>query len=108
MSDGFERRQDGFETKYKLQEEQKFRASARRNKLLGQWAGKRMGLADADLDAYVMEVVRSDFEEAGDDDVFRKVKGDFETKGHPIADEELRETMDRLYEEACRTIAEEG
>lgn len=108
MSEGFDRRQDGFETKYKLQEEQKFRAAARRNKLLGQWAAQRMGIAEADVDGYVMEVVRSDFEEAGDDDVFRKVKGDLEAKGQAVSDEELRATMDRLHEEACRTIAEEG
>ena len=108
MSQGFDRRQDGFEKKYKLEQEQQFRASARRNKKLGRWAAERMGIAEDDIDAYVIEVVRSDFEEAGDDDVFRKVKGDLEAKGQGVSDAELRTTMDRLFEDACREIAEEG
>ena len=108
MSQGFERRQDGFEKKYKLEQEQQFRATARRNKKLGRWAAERMGISDEDIDAYIAEVIRSDFEEAGDDDVFRKVKSDLEAKGQAVSDAELRSTMDRLLEDACREIAEEG
>lgn len=108
MSQGFDRRQDGFEKKFNLEQEQQFRASARRNKMLGRWAAERMGLADSDVEAYVMEVVKSDFEESGDDDVFRKVKQDLEEKGQAVSDEELRQTMDRFFEDACREISEEG
>ena len=108
MSQGFERRQDGFEKKFKLEQEQQFRANARRNKKLGRWAAERMGIGEEDIDAYISEVIRSDFEEAGDDDVFRKIKADLEAKGQDVPDAELRSTMDRFLEDACREIAEEG
>ena len=108
MSEGFERRQDGYETKYKLEQEQQFRAAARRNKKLGRWAAEQMGLAEEDVDAYVMEVIKSDFEEAGDDDVFRKVKSDFAAKDIEVSDEVLRTKMDRFLEDASREIAEDG
>lgn len=108
MSEGFERRQDGYETKYKLEQEQQFRAAARRNKKLGRWAAELMGLAGEDVDAYVMEVIKSDFEEAGDNDVFRKVKSDFAAKDIEVSDEELRTKMDRFLEDASREIAEDG
>ena len=108
MSQGFERRQDGFEKKYKLEQEQQFRAAARRNKKLGRWAAEQMGLVGEDVDAYIMEVVKSDFEEAGDDDVFRKVKADLEAKEIKVSDEDLRARMDGFLADACREIAEEG
>lgn len=108
MSEGFNRRQDGYEAKYKLEQEQQFRAAARRNKKLGRWAAEQMGLVGEDVDAYMVEVVKSDFEEAGDDDVFRKVKADLATKDIEVSDEDLRARMDRFLEEACREIAEEG
>ena len=102
MSEGFDQRQEGFETKFKLEEEQRFRANARRNKMLGRWAAERMGLSGPETEEYVLAVVKSDFEEAGDDDVFRKVKADLDEKGKAVPDDELRATMDRLCEEACR------
>jgi hypothetical protein len=108
MGSGFDQREEGFETQFKLEEEQKFRATARRNKMLGHWAGEQMGLAGADLDAYVLDVVKSDFVETGDDDVLRKVLADFEAKGKPMTGEELRKVMDKLYQEACREVTEEG
>ena len=108
MSDGFDQRLDGFETKYKLEEEQKFRAVARRNKLLGRWAAGLMGLGDDKVEGYVMDVVKSDFEEAGHEDVFRKVKGDLDAAGQNVSDEELRSKMEELYGQACKEISEEG
>lgn len=108
MSDAFDRRQDGFETKYKLEQDQQFRAAARRNKKLGRWAAEKLGLSGEDVDAYVMEVVKSDFEEAGDQDVFNKVKGDLEAGGIEVSDSDLRSTMDRMYEDSCREISEEN
>jgi hypothetical protein len=108
MGSGFDQREEGFETQFKLEEEQKFRATARRNKMLGHWAGEQFGLSGADLDAYVLDVVKSDFVETGDDDVLRKVLADFEAKGKPMTGEELRKVMDKLYQEACREVTKEG
>ena len=76
-------RQEGFEKKFMMDEDCKFRAMARRNKLLGLWAAEKLGKAGADADAYANEVVRSDFEEAGDDDVLRKVRADLDAAGVP-------------------------
>jgi hypothetical protein len=108
MSDGFDQRLDGIETKYKLESEQKFRAVAKRNKLLGRWAAGLMGLGDDKVEAYVMDVVKSDFEEAGHEDVFRKVKGDLEASSANISDDELRAKMAEFYGQACKDIAKEG
>ncbi len=108
MSSGFDQREEGFEAQFKIGQEQKFRATARRNKMLGHWAAGLMGLADDKVEAYVMQVVKSDFEETGDDDVLRKVKGDLESAGTSISDEELRAKMDELYAQACKEISEEG
>ena len=77
----FDKREEGFEKKFAHDEELRFKANARRNKLLGHWAAEKLGLTGADADAYAKEVVMADFEEAGDDDVFRKVRTDFEAKG---------------------------
>ena len=106
MSSGFEQREEGFETQFKLEQEQKFRATARRNKMLGHWAAGLMGLADDKVEAYVMDVVKSDFEEAGDEDVVRKVKADLEAAGAGVSDEELRAKMQEFYGQACKEISE--
>ena len=74
-------RKDAFENKFAHDEELKFKAIARRNKLLGLWAAEKLGKTGADADAYAMEVVKADFEEAGDEDVYRKVRGDFDAAG---------------------------
>ena len=98
----FDKREDGFEKKFAHDEELRFKATARRNKLLGLWAAAQVGRTDAD--AYAKEVVLSDFEEAGDDDVLRKVKGDFDAKGVKITDQELRAKMTELMAEAIAQI----
>lgn len=97
-------RQEGFEKKFAMDEESKFKAMARRNKLLGLWAAEKLGKSGADADAYAKEVVRSDFEEAGDDDVFRRVRADFDAAGIAQSDSELRRAMDELLVTAVEQI----
>ena len=97
----FDKREEGFEKKFALDEEQKFRAMARRNKLLGLWAAEKLGLTGADAQAYAKEVVIADFESAGDGDVFAKVRKDLDAKGvKGVSDQELRSTMDSLLMKA--------
>lgn len=100
----FDKREEGFEKKFALDEELKFKATARRNKLLGQWAAEKLGLTGAAADAYAKEVVASDFEEAGDDDVFRKVRKDFDAKSVDQSDHQIRRTMQELMEKAVAQI----
>lgn len=100
----FDKREEGFEKKFALDEEQKFRAMARRNKLLGLWAAEKLGLTGADADAYAREVVMADVEEAGDHDVFRKVRGDFDAKKVVQSDHQIRRTMDELMQTAADQI----
>ncbi|HRF08328.1 MAG TPA: DUF1476 domain-containing protein [Xanthobacteraceae bacterium] len=101
----FDQRQDAFEKKFALDEEQKFKATARRNRKLGAWAAEKLGLSGADADAYAKSVVAADFEEAGDDDVFRKVRGDLDAKGmQNVADAEIRAKMEQLLVEAAAEI----
>ena len=100
----FDKREEGFEKKFALDEEQRFRAMARRNKLLGLWAAEKLGLTGAEAEAYAKEVVKSDFLEAGDDDVFRKVRGDFNAKTVAQSDHQIRRTMDELMQTAIDQI----
>ena len=100
----FDKREEGFEKKFAHDEELRFKANARRNKLLGLWAAEKLGLSGPAADAYAKEVVMSDFEEAGDDDVFRKVRKDLDAKGVVQSDHQLRRTMDELMEQAVAEI----
>ncbi|NJM31156.1 MAG: DUF1476 domain-containing protein [Rhizobiales bacterium] len=100
----FDKRQEGFEKKFAHDEELRFKATARRNKLLGLWAAEKLGLSGEDADAYAKEVVRSDFEEAGDDDVFRKIRKDFDAKKVEQSDHQIRRTMDELMGTAVEQI----
>lgn len=101
----FDKREEAFEKKYALDEEQKFKATARRNRRLGAWAAEQVGLSGADAEAYAKSVVAADFEEAGDDDVFRKVRGDLDAKGkQSISDADIRAKMDALLAEAAAEI----
>jgi hypothetical protein len=101
---GFDKREEGFEKKFAHDEELRFKAMARRNKLLGLWAAEKLALSDADADAYAKAVVVADFEEPGDEDVYRKVRSDFDAKGVQISDEELRKTMNDLLAQAIAEI----
>lgn len=98
-------RQDGFERKFAHDEELRFKATARRNKLLGAWAAAKLGKTGADADAYAKEVVMSDFEEAGDEDVFRKVRADFDAAGVGESDHQIRRTMEELLAEAVKQVS---
>ena len=99
-------REKGFERKFALDEEQRFRAMARRNKLLGVWAAEKLGKSGADADAYAKEVVMADFAEAGDEDVFRKVRSDFDAAGIRASDADIRNAMSELLAKAAAQIAE--
>ena len=100
----FDKREEGFEKKFALDEELRFKANARRNKMLGLWAAEKLGLAGPAADAYAKEVVVADFEEAGDDDVLRKVSKDFQAKGVAQSDQQIRQTMDTLMHQAIDQI----
>jgi hypothetical protein len=100
----FDDRQKGFENKFAHDEELRFKATARRNKLLGMWAGEKLGLSGDALAAYAKEVVVADFEEAGDDDVLRKVLADFKAKNVDQSDHQVRRTMDELMGTAIDQI----
>lgn len=105
----FEDREKAFERKFAHDEELRFRSMARRNKLLGLWAAEKMGLSGDDAEVYAKEVVKADFEEKGDEDVFRKVRRDFDDKDVDQSDHQIRRTMVELLEEAVKQIeAERG
>jgi hypothetical protein len=100
----FDKREEGFEKKFALDEEQKFKAEARRNKLLGLWAAEKLGLTGDAATTYSKEVVAADFEEAGDKDVENKVVKDFAAKGVAISAPEVRAKMDELMAAAVAQV----
>ncbi|GHD09878.1 DUF1476 domain-containing protein [Tianweitania populi] len=89
-------RQDGFERKFAHDEEMRFKAMSRRNKLLGLWAAEELGKAGEEADEYARSVVAADFEEAGDEDVFRKVRADFDASNVAQTDQQIRQKMVEL------------
>ncbi|MEO0728750.1 MAG: DUF1476 domain-containing protein [Pseudomonadota bacterium] len=97
-------RKKGFEAKFAHDADLKFKAESRRNRMLAEWAASKMGLSEDATAEYIKDVRRADFEEAGDDDVFRKVKADLEARGASIADAELREKMDELIVKAVDEV----
>ena len=102
----FNDRERAFETKYARDEEMQFKVAARRNRLLGLWAARQMGLTDAEADAYAKEVVRADFEEAGDEDVIRKLLGDLTSAGVETDEPKIREALAHKTVEARRQLME--
>ena len=100
----FDKREEGFEKKFAHDEELRFKATARRNKLLGLWVAQKLGMSGADADAYAKEVVQADFEESGEDDVFRKVRKDLDAKGAAASDQEIRTQMVDLMAQAIQQI----
>lgn len=90
---GFEDREKGFEAKYRVDEETKFKIVARRNKLLGEWAAEQMGLSGDAIAAYAKDVVAADFEKPGDDDVVGKILEDFSGKGVRASEADIRKKM---------------
>jgi hypothetical protein len=100
----FDKREEGFEKQFAYDEEVRFKANARRNKMLGLWAAGKLGITGAEADAYAKAVVVADLEEAGDDDVFRKIRKDFDAKGVTESDHQIRRTMDELMAKAVTDI----
>jgi len=100
----FDDREKGYEAKYALDQEQEFKAVARRNKSLGLWAAEKMGLSPESADQYASAVVRADFEQPGEEDVFRKVAGDFKGSGLTVSEGEIRSKMDELMSIAREQI----
>jgi hypothetical protein len=100
----FDKREEGFEKQFAHDEELRFKATARRNRLLGLWAAQKLGLSGAEADAYAREVVLADFEEAGEQDVFRKIRKDFDAKGVKESDHQIRRTMIDLMAKAIEEI----
>ena len=98
----FDDREKGFERKFALDQDQEFRAGARRNRLLGEWAANLMGLKDTD--DYAKAVVKSDFEQPGDEDVLRKVFGDLKGAGVDVTEAAVRRKMDELLSQAREQI----
>jgi hypothetical protein len=100
----FDKREEGFEKKYAVDEEQKFKAMARRNKLLGLWVAGQLGLAGDAANAYAKEVVAADFEQPGDNDLAHKVMRDLAGKGIAITEPQLRTKMDELLAQAIQQV----
>ena len=104
----FEERQKGFERKFALDEELKFKATARRNRLLGLWAAGEMGITGDAAQAYAREIVKADLAEPGEEDVFRKIRADFDAKGVTQSDHQIRRQMADLMGQAVSQLESEG
>ena len=94
----FDERKKAFEKKFAHDSEVQFKVEARRNKLLGLWASALLGKTETEANDYVKEVIKADFQEAGDEDVFRKIQADL--KNHNISDDDIRNKMKELHEKA--------
>lgn len=103
----FDNREKAYENKFAHDEELKFKATARRNKLLGRWAAEKMGMTGDEVESYAKSVVLSDLEEPGEEDVFRKIRGDFDNAGIDQSDHQIRRTMEELMGEAVAQIEQE-
>jgi hypothetical protein len=104
----FDKREEGFEKKFAHDEELRFKANARRNKLLGLWAAEKLGVTGDAANVYAKEVVMADFEESGEEDVFKKVRTDFDAKGIVQSDQDIRRAMVDLMERAIAEIKASG
>ena len=102
----FNDRERAFETKFARDEEVQFKITARRNRLVGMWAAEKMGLSDVEAEAYAKDVVRADFEEAGDEDVVRKLLGDLTTAGCECDEAMIRHALEHKQVEARRHFIE--
>ncbi len=100
----FDDREKGFEKKFAHDADLRFKAESRRNKMLAEWAGAQLGYTGAAMDDYIKAVRKADFEEKGDDDVFRKVKGDLDAKGLKVADADIRKKMGEFLAKAVEEV----
>jgi hypothetical protein len=101
----FDKREKAYEDMFARDSELKFKAESRRNKALAEWAGGLMGLTGSALEDYIKDVRKADLAEKGDDDVFRKVKGDLAAKGLQVADEDIRKIMHEALAKAVNDLA---
>ena len=108
MADAFDDRRDAFEKKFKLDQEQQFKALARRNRMLGEWLGERMGLNASEIPGYAQAVIAADLEEPGDEDVIRKVMADIAEHDAAVSEDEVREKLVEFLEVAAAEIAGNG
>ncbi len=104
----FDKREEGFEAKFARDETLRFKAEARRNRLLGLWAAEKLGKTGEDAAEYAKSVVAADFEEAGEEDVFRKIRADFDAAGVNESDHQIRRTMSELMGTAVQQIETSG
>jgi hypothetical protein len=104
----FDKREEGFENKFAHDEQLRFKATVRRNKLLGLWAAEKLGLSGEAVDEYAKSVVSADFEEVGDEDVFRKIRGDFDAAKVEQSDHQIRRVMEELLATATTQIQVSG
>ena len=104
----FDKREDAFEKKFAHDAELQFKAEARRNRQLGLWAAKLLGRSGADAEAYAKEVVAADFEKAGEEDVFAKIRRDFDAAGVDQSDHQIRRTMADLMQTAIEEIRKQS
>lgn len=108
MSKVFDDRQKGYEAKFARDAELEFRVTARRNRLIGLWAAERLGLTEAEADAYAKSVIQADFEEIGENDVIGKLIGDLVKGGIAVSEIEIREKLSHFMEVARAQVAQEG
>ena len=104
----FDKREEGFEKMFAHDEELKFKANARRNKLLGLWAAEKLGLTGPAVDAYAKEAVAAGIDATGDHDMFGKIRKDLDAKGVSLSDHQIRRTMDELMARAIGEIKASG
>ncbi len=104
MNDAFDDREKGYEAKFALDEQQRFKAESRRNKLMGLWLAEAFGLSGSDAEAYAKEVVMADFDEPGVEDVIRKIMTDIQKNGASITEADVRAKMDELMSAAAEQI----
>jgi hypothetical protein len=107
MPTTFDKREEDFEKRFAHDEELRFKAIARRNKMLGLWAAEKLGLSGADAESYAREVVMAAYAE-GDHDVFKKIRSDFDAKGVVQSDHQIRRTMEELLEQAIKQVQQSG
>lgn len=100
----FDKREEAFEKKFAHDQDMQFKATARRNRMLGQWIAAKLGKTGPEADAYAKDVLMADFEEAGDGDVIRKVRGDLEAAGLNVPEAEIRTQMDAFLAEAKKAL----
>jgi hypothetical protein len=104
----FDKREEGFEKQFAHDEELRFKATARRNRMLGLWAAEKLGLSGAQADAYAKEVIMAALDNAGESGVFQQIRHDFDDKGVAQSDHQIRRTMDELMARAVAEVKVSG